>query len=298
MPRVNKLEDLDLAEISLVPDGANQGAKVVLFKMKKQGGFETCSDCENPEGCMQKGKCAAAGGPMAKLKALLEKTFGFAADDPAALAKFAEQAGIDLIPEGNDMSKPDAMTPEQVTKMISDQVAAAVAKANADNAAALAAAVEKARTEGKAEAEALVAKANEEAAKTKAALEKIVADNAHSDRVAKVKGFQLAGVDADAIAKVYGQLNEDGAKALDAAFEALSKQAQGLQKRLTEELGSSATNTTDRPALAKINAKAQELRKAKPELTHDQAVAAVVSEDPSLYAEYRAEQRGASATRH
>ena len=62
-----------------------------------------------------------------------------------------------------------------------------------------------------------------------------------------------------------------------------------VEKGLTKPLGRTAPLAKGATAEGKINAKAEELRKADPNLTQHQAIAKAVSNDPELYAAYRAE---------
>ena len=52
----NELTDMEITEISLVDEPANNDARVVIVKAKS--GFKPCDDCKDPKGCMAKGKCA------------------------------------------------------------------------------------------------------------------------------------------------------------------------------------------------------------------------------------------------
>lgn len=52
----NELTDMEITEISLVDEPANDDARVVIVKAKS--GFKPCDDCKDPKGCMAKGKCA------------------------------------------------------------------------------------------------------------------------------------------------------------------------------------------------------------------------------------------------
>lgn len=54
MPK-NELTDMEITEISLVDEPANDDARVVIVKAKS--GFKPCDDCKDPKGCMAKGKC-------------------------------------------------------------------------------------------------------------------------------------------------------------------------------------------------------------------------------------------------
>lgn len=54
MPK-NELTDMEITEISLVDEPANDDARVVIVKAKS--GFKLCDDCKDPKGCMAKGKC-------------------------------------------------------------------------------------------------------------------------------------------------------------------------------------------------------------------------------------------------
>ena len=51
----NELTDMEITEISLVDEPANDDARVVIVKAKS--GFKPCDDCKDPKGCMAKGKC-------------------------------------------------------------------------------------------------------------------------------------------------------------------------------------------------------------------------------------------------
>ena len=62
-----------------------------------------------------------------------------------------------------------------------------------------------------------------------------------------------------------------------------------VEKGLNKPLGRTAPLAKGATATAKIDAKADEIRKAEPGLTKQQAITKALSADPSLYAEYRAE---------
>lgn len=55
MPK-NELTDMEITEISLVDEPANDDARVVIVKAKS--GFKPCADCKDPEMCKSKGGCA------------------------------------------------------------------------------------------------------------------------------------------------------------------------------------------------------------------------------------------------
>lgn len=62
-----------------------------------------------------------------------------------------------------------------------------------------------------------------------------------------------------------------------------------VEKNLNKPIGRTAPLAKGATASAKIDAKAEELRKAEPGLTKQQAITKALGADPSLYAEYRAE---------
>lgn len=71
-----RLTDMEIHEISLVDEPANEDARVVIVKAK--GGFKPCDGCKDPKGCMEKGSCA------------MEKGYGpDSAKKPASVAKVA-----------------------------------------------------------------------------------------------------------------------------------------------------------------------------------------------------------------
>lgn len=263
-----RLDNLEVNEISVVDDPGNPGARVELWKRRDAGLFE-------------------------KARAAVAKLFG-----KDAIAKLdAELAAASLEPppagdpsptEDPPMADPTpAVTQEAVQKAIAD--ALAVQKAETE------ALVAKARADAKAEAEADIKKLRDENAALAETVSKAQAEVVRKARVQKIKDtFPALVVDAEKMADVYGALNEDLTKALDATLEAANAAVQKLG--LTAEVGSRAP--AGGSATEKVAAKAAEIRKARPELTEHQARAEVWKTNPELRAEYNRERREASDTRH
>lgn len=57
---VKMLKGLKVHEVSVVPDGANDDAQILIRKGKgmDKAGFEPCADCPSPAGCKAKRRCA------------------------------------------------------------------------------------------------------------------------------------------------------------------------------------------------------------------------------------------------
>jgi hypothetical protein len=64
--KVTKVKDIRLHEVSLVGEGANQHARVGIWKAKDGEGGKTCAECDHEADCMAEGKCLMSGQEIAK----------------------------------------------------------------------------------------------------------------------------------------------------------------------------------------------------------------------------------------
>lgn len=107
------------------------------------------------------------------------------------------------------------------------------------------------------------------------------------------KGYAILGKTPEELVPVMKQLKADGGTAyndyiatLDAAREAVEKS--GMYAEIGRN-GHGASTITKSKSESRIDAKAEEIKKAHPELTKEQAVLRAVNENPELYAEYQKE---------
>lgn len=70
--RITALSHVSVDEISVVDDGANPEAKVLIIKNKSgaAAGHKACKGCKTPDECMKKGKCSEPDGDEQMKKAL------------------------------------------------------------------------------------------------------------------------------------------------------------------------------------------------------------------------------------
>lgn len=249
----NRLRKLKLNEISLVGDGANPGARVVLFKSENE--FKPCDECKDPKSCAVEKGCA------------VKKTGTVV----SPLATDASGNSSEDIQKEQDMTEKDkapaATTPEDIQKMVSESVTKALAEQKTQHAE-----VVKALT-GQIED---LQKANQEVvlvAKTKAITDRI----AGLDPELVKKGIAKANADTEALIEKMASLVE-GALKTAKAFTDVGHAAQpGTVLKAGE-------------ALAQLNAKAEEIRKGDSKLSIHQAFAKAAAAEPKLYEAYLASQ--------
>jgi hypothetical protein len=323
------LTDMEITEISLVDDPANDDAKVVIVKAKdkERDGFKVCKECTGSLAplCKGRGKCMdAEDGKIRKAhtESILKYLPGVLSElAPEILAKAATAGGV---PADSAAAAHAAvnfqefvMDLEQLQKSLESAEAQfavlekrateaeALIKAKDEEIAKLTAQVEKSRAGGEGDDDEEVLKslpepirkrieASEQRAKEATeAVEKMQAAAEESEAIAKARTLGMGDP------KVVGPLMVRIAKGKTtkddvAVIEALLKAAGAQSKRLFSVAGSADDGTTDPDEILK--AKAVERQKGKPGMTYEQAYAEVLSEpeNASLYSvrKNRARERG------
>lgn len=307
------LTDMEITEISLVDDPANDDAKVVIVKAKgkdKDGAeFKVCKECTGSLAplCKGKGKCMdAEDGKIRKAHeaSILKYLPGVLSElAPEILAKAATAGGV----PADSAAATDAavtfqefvMDLEQLQKSLENAEAQftvlekratdaeALIKAKDEQIAALTEQVEKAKAGGEGGDDEEILKslpepirkrieASEQRAKEATeAVEKMQAAAEESEAIAKARTLGVGDP------KVVGPLMVRVAKGKTTkedvvALETLLKAAGAQSKRLFSVAGSGDDGTTDPQEILK--AKAIERQKAKPSLTYEQAYAEVLDE--------------------
>lgn len=324
-----RLTDMEIHEISLVDEPANEDARVVIVKAK--GGFKPCDDCEDPEGCMKKGSCAMDKGygpsaakksvPLAKIAGavlaaieelapqIVEKAMaeGFSADPDAAAAATAilQETVMDMEAVTKALEEAEAKL-DTLEKRATEAEAASLAKDDVIKAkdAELAELVAKSGAkadEGNADEEVMkslpesIRKRLEEADALRVEVQKAKDKAELDEQVAKAK--ELGAADADAVGALLlrvmkGQTTADDAKVM----EDLLKAAKAVDDKspLFKSIGTSAAAEGEPEAMLK--AKADEIvAKAGGKMTFAQAYDQALVENPNLYNEYVAKRRPAPA---
>ena len=326
-----RLTDMEIHEISLVDEPANEDARVVIVKAKS--GFKPCDDCKDAEGCMKKGSCAMEKGyghsgakksvPMAKIAGavlaaieelapqIVEKAMaeGFSADPDAAAAATAilQETVMDMEAVTKALEEAEAKL-ETLEKRATEAEAASLAKDDVIKAkdAELAELVAKsgakaAADEGNADEEVMkslpesIRKRLEDADALRVEVQKAKDKAELDEQVAKAKA--LGAADADAVGALLlrvmkGQTTADDAKVM----EDLLKTAKAVDDKspLFKSIGTSAAAEGEPEAMLK--AKADEIvAKSGGSLTFAQAYDKALAENPNLYNDYVAKRRPAPA---
>lgn len=323
----NELTEMEITEISLVDEPANDDARVVIVKAK--GGFKPCADCKNSEACMAKGKCAAdddadegdeeeekmkkSATPISAAKVasailvamnelspqIVEKALaeGFSADTNAAA--LAEEIIKETIMDITQLSKAleDAEAKmEALEKRASD--AETALKAANDTIAKVKA---EAKTEEPSEEEVLkslpesIRKKLEAAKENEVALAKMAADKEEAEAIAKARELKVAepekvGPMLLRIAK--GKSNADDVKLIEGV---LKQHAAILNvSPLFKSIGTAAAVEGNPEEILK--AKAVEIQKAaNGTLTYEAAYAKALEQNPEVYNAYVAKRRAPAA---
>lgn len=316
------LENLVLDEVSMVPDGASPGATIVIFKSRDQRVEELRKALLDTGGALAVAKLNSA---LAKAAEMTAETFAEIDDgreeqdkinrmvwslgdslrsiyadksveDKAALAEKSVQEFLAAVREclgakaevektgGSAMSQSAALTQEQITKQINDAVAEAtktITKAAEEREAAI-----------RKEASDLVAKAQKEAAdavtKSNEAVAKMAEERAQEQRIAKANQMidGVPGFTAEGVALILKSGDEATVKALEASIAAIKKSLADAKLFQPVGAGGAGVSTDTDTAIAKA---AEEVRKANPNLTPQQAVDKALQNDPALYARWKAE---------
>lgn len=103
------------------------------------------------------------------------------------------------------------------------------------------------------------------------------------DYIAKAEGYTMLSTDADQFGAILKSVDENLDAETATALREVLDRAQGAldAAKLFGELGSSQVAKTS----GRLDAAAQEIRKSDPSLTHEQAVAKALDNDPALYEE-------------
>lgn len=246
-----RLKKLRLNEISLVGDGANPGARVLLYKSEDE--FKACDECKDPKACALEKGCA------------VKKT---GTDGDRLATSGSGNNGGDFQKETNmsqDKSKdaPAATSSEDIQKMISEQVAKALSAER--------------------EQHQLVVK------ELTSSIEKMKTDSEERDRIAKAKTLvtKVAGLDEALVVKGLLGASAD----TTALIQKLADLAEGAlkQAKAFEDVGSGArpaSVATAGEALKQLDAAAAEIRKSDSKLTPQQAFAKAAAANPALYDAY------------
>lgn len=287
----HRVSQLTLDEISLVDAPANPGARVLLLKHDRTGGADHGGHTPGNEGDAAM-DLAAIMKQLTDLEAAIAKLEGSTTDDLAkqlgTLKTEVEKATKeqDTVAKERDALKKQL---EALTKERDDLKKAAGADPKEDVLKGLPkeiqARLEKAEAESKAMSERL-AKMQEQN-EIAVAIEKAAPLVKHLPTNAGDLGPLLYRV-------------EKGATTADdrAAVEKLLKAANEIaeQAELTKELGASGGGETAGATgtWGEIEKKGQEIRKANPKLTKEQALDQAMVDNPELLAKYRAEQNRAA----
>ncbi len=316
-----KLTDLEISEVSLVDEPANDEARVVVVKAK--GGFKPCDDCKDAAACKAKGSCASASKPGKKVP--MAKVAGAVL---AALNELSPQivekalADFSADPDAADAAafviKETVMDLQELQKALSDAEATIATlekrateaeeelKGKDEVIKAKDAEIDRLASEGTdPEAEVMkslpesirkrledadkVAKAaSEEVAKMKAAAEE-------KEAVEKAKALKVG--DAEKLGPLLLRVAKGRSTEADAAeLETLLKSAGEVASKspLFKSIGTPLAADADPEAM--LVAKAKEIEAgSKGTLTYAQAYDRAMTENPGLYDAYIAKRRQPAA---
>lgn len=289
------LQDMEIEEISLVDDGANPGAKVEIWKAK----FSPCEGCKTGPMCKAKGQCMGEDGRMKKsagdgqgsagLSAAMQQEIMMNLEELSAALEQAE-AKLDTLEKANTEAQAKVAELDAVVKAkdariteLEGTVAKARTPEDADEAFL------KSLPEVAREAILKARKAEKDAVEQ---LAKSREEKDTAEAIAKAKGLNF-GKPEDVGPLLMRVAKGLTTKADADALEALLKSAGEVASKspLFKAVGSGAAVEGDPDQLLK--AKADEIRKARPELTAEQAYDEAVQKNPELYSAYVAKRRAA-----
>lgn len=320
-----RLSKLKLNEISIVPEGMNDHARVVLFKAKGRG---TCADCPSPDECatggcgmdaaFAEGVRKAMSGDDDAAEIIAEQARRLDEDAAAefltALSSLVPQTAVAKSLAGLAADHPgdSVMTLDEIkaaltaaeTKLatLEGEIAKGGAAAAAKDAEIVALKAEIAKLKpGQTEEEFLkglpeaVRKRFEEQERVNkenaAVLATMVENQETTAIVAKVKGFGTP--DPDKAAVVLYRIRKGTAKPEDAdALEAILKSAGAIAKAAgsgttsLRVVGGADAGDGAEP-MAVLKGKAAEFKAKEPTLTDEQAFVKAAASDPKLYVEYQ-----------
>lgn len=325
---VRRLRNLSLNEVSIVPKGANPGAKILFAKTDEEG-MEYCDDCPNKAKCGEVGKCAKTpdkpDGDVSKrfgsIRNWIEKTFGaiglqrFEKDHPTVsldAAIGAMEESLKSIREATTGDKralalksleqfaalieggPDGNVTQPENEMDKTAVEAlvkeSVTKALDEVNKANQTAIETIRKEAKTQVE--VAEV-----RMKKAEDALTALTEANRVLAETQRVEATKARLDKIAKQgidVSKMLPVAASISEEVLAGLEAAAIAVEKRakiagLFAEHGSSGEGASGE-AMTQITAKAEAIRKAAPTLTKEQAWDKALLDNPELYAQYKAER--------
>lgn len=268
------LSDMTIEEISLVDDGANEDARVVIVKAKSGQSGHAVPGGDDPSNPDAAAMAAASIKEFEMDIETLSKALEDAEAKLAALEKRASDAEASL-KDAEEVIKAKEAEIDEISKAKNPPSDEEVLKA-------LPEAIRK-RLE---DAEAAAKAAEEEVAKAKAAQET-------AEYIAKAKS--LGAGDAEKVGGLLLRVAKGLTTADDAAtLESMLKAAgeQGKTAALFKALGSDTA--VDGEPEAMLKAKADEIEKAaEGKLTKEQAYAKAVEQNPAIYSAYVAKRRSA-----
>lgn len=315
------LTDMEITEISLVDEPANEDARVVIVKSK--GGFKPCDDCGDPEGCMKKASCAASGKvAKASVEAITDAVLAAIEEMTSEIVAKAMAGGLPAETEVEDTAtaviKEFLMDIEAISKALQEAEAniAAVTK-RAETAEAKAAALEavvKAKDEeiskGKApevdpEEEFLksapahvrerILKDRERIAALDAEISKARADAEVKEAVEKARAYSKVAKPEDmgpALLRIRkGKSTEDDAKLIEQLLAAAA--ASTSMGAIFKSIGQ--PNAVEGDPEAILKAKAEEIQKANAGMSYAVAYDKALVENPEVYSAYIAKRRTPAA---
>ena len=324
----NLLKGMLIREISLVDEGANEGARVLIVKMK--GDFKNCDECTGATAplCKAKGKCMGKGGPgemMTKFRDRLEDVLKeFSPDTLAKALAGADPAELDAVSMAASYLKEIIMDMETLQKSL-EAANANIEKMTADHAAAIAAKdaeITKAKTDAAeaiskakgttpeqdeeeflkslpAGARTKIEKERAEAKETRELVEKMASEKENDVAIAKAKTFGVGK--ADEVGPLLVRVAKNKATKADvAALEKLLTVAGRTASPLFKARGTGeGDETSDNPEAA-LQAKADDIQKNRKKegggaFTAAEAYDLALSENSDLYNQYVAKRRGPAA---
>jgi hypothetical protein len=306
----NLLKDIELSEISHVFDGANPGARVVLFKNRTNPmklseqlklkhrlekflgdlGPETVAKFQKEFGARDYSTAESMNEFNQKFWALIDSLNSIAMDDkiaadqkPLLMRASVDQFLADVKAETQEQKPPaanpneDTMNEEQINKAVSDAVAKAVGTAVTD-------ALAKQKTELETAHAAELAKSNERIAK-------LETDRENDALLAKARDMTdgVPGVTAIEAAELMKGMSDAQIAVLKKGWDA----ARTASSHLFRETGRNAApgsviNKAAQDANAELEKAADDIQKANPNLSKQQAYRAAARQNREVYAKVRA----------
>ncbi len=316
MSSKTQLTKLTIDELSLVDDGANPEAHVAIVKAKKGVCKEMpCPTCKSPAACKSAGGCAnesepdgdegGKGSKVGKAASVVEKMREvineMAPDIAGRVAKAFpnDHEAADLVAAlltENDMNLEELTKALEEARSTIEAQAVELAKAKSERDEAVAKA-KGGKTEEDDVLKALpehIRKRFDDIEKTNAAqaavIEKMATDREEAEFIEKAKGFKIGD------AKIIGPLMRRIEKGLTTAEDAKTVEellksagAQAETSNLFKSAGAVLADGANPDDVLK--AKADEIKKANPKLTHEQAYSQALTENPQAYDAYVAKRR-------